>query len=440
MLQRRGWRWAAGLAVSALVGCASTPAPLQTLLPSLLPGDTDPKQGFETVTSLEASKLLPDALRHGPYHTVHDTVESDGYMWIYTISSEFGEFRAYGDDLLRIRVGEIAALAALREMSSGSEFTEALAATAKSPFIAAWKLVTNPVRTITGIPRGAANALRRATDLSRGERSQFEDGALASLFGFERDKRRLAHQLGVDPYSSNPALQQELNRIAWVTTMGSLPTRLLPFGGDEAPPPMSAGLGTERVGNMILDYPPEDMRRINRIELSVMGVSDEVRREFIGHPWYSPLRQSQLVAHLAAMDLTRGRQVFIEAALQAASEEDGILYERSAELLRAYHENRGAIVRLLKLGPVVAGLTVDQGLVVPLPLDHAVWTQPIQRVANLLYNARLADGEISDREILITGTLSDLARKRIESRRIRVTERALVKLRPADTTTEVDIR
>ena len=140
------------------------------------------------------------------------------------------------------------------------------------------------------------------------------------------------------------------------------------------------------------------------------------------------------------MDLTRGRQVFVEAALQAASEEDGILYERSAELLRAYHENRGAIVRLLKLGPVVAGLTVDQGLVVPLPLDHAVWTQPIQRVANLLYNARLADGEISDREILITGTLSDLARKRIESRRIRVTERALVKLRPADTTTEVDIR
>ena len=440
MLQRRGWRWAAGLAVSALVGCASTPAPLQTLLPSLLPGDTDPKQGFETVTSLEASKLLSDALRHGPYHTVHDTVESDGYMWIYTISSEFGEFRAYGDDLLRIRVGEIAALATLREMSSGSEFTEALAATAKSPFIAAWKLVTNPVRTITGIPRGAANALRRATDLSRGERSQFEDGALASFFGFERDKRRLAHQLGVDPYSSNPALQQELNRIAWVTTMGSLPTRLLPFGGDEAPPPMSAGLGTERVGDMLLDYPPEDMRRINRIELSVMGVSDEVRREFIGHPWYSPLRQSQLVAHLAAMDLTRGRQVFVEAALQAASEEDGILYERSAELLRAYHENRGAIVRLLKLGPVVAGLTVDQGLVVPLPLDHAVWTQPIQRVANLLYNARLADGEISDREILITGTLSDLARKRIESRRIRVTERALVKLRPADTTTEVDIR
>jgi hypothetical protein len=429
---------AAVLAAAVLTGCASTPAPERSSLPDLAPGDTDPKQGFESPPTLKASQVLPAELRSGPHHTVDETVVSDGFMRIYTIRSDFGEFRAYGDDLLRIRVAEIGALAELREMSSGSEFAEAMAATAKSPFVATWSLVTRPVRTITGIPRGAARALERAAQQSRDQRSEFEDGALAAFFGFERDKRRLARRLGVDPYSSNPVLQEELNRIAWVTTMGSLPARLIPFAGDDEPPPMPAGLGTERVGEMLLDYPPEDMRRVNRIELSVMGVDEATRDAFIAHPWYSPLHQSQLVAHLAAMDLTRDRNTFVVAALRASSEEDAMLYERAAQLLRAYHESRAPIVRLVDLGPVVAGLTADDGLVVPLPFDFTVWTAPVQHIANLLYNARLADGEIREREILVSGTLSELSRKRMARRQIRVTERAIEVLRPAEPPAEAE--
>jgi hypothetical protein len=434
MRRRRAWSLASALGLAALgaLACAS-PAPLaRTSLPTLVAGDTNASKSYEKPPVLRATDVLPPELRSGPHHQVEDAVATDGFMRIYSIASDFGEFQACGDEMLRTRVAEIQALAALQELSASEEFGEALSRTLKSPFVATWNLVTKPVESVTGIPRGAAEALRSTSELARGERGELEDHALGEFFGFEERKRKLAHRLGVDPYSSNPVLQKRLNRFAWISYVGGFGAMLVPFAGDPRPAEEEPPQAGARAQEILRDYAPEDLRRLNRIELAVMGIPEETSREFITHPWYSPRHQSLLVAHLAALDLVENRAALIDAAVRATSEEDAILYVRTAELTRAYHENVASLERIASFRNTVIGLTEDGRLVAPLALDYAVWTRPVHVFANTLRRSTVSDRRrVTRREILVTGSLSPKARAMIEARGIVVTEQALERLRPA---------
>jgi len=434
MRRRRACSFASALGLAALgaLACASPAPPARTSLPTLAAGDTNASQGYEKPPVLRAANVLPPELRTGPHHEVEDAVATDGFMRIYSIASDFGEFEAYGDEMLRTRVAEIQALALLQDLSAGEEFREALGRTLKSPFVATWNLVTKPVESITGIPRGAAEALRSTSELTRGERGELEDSALGEFFGFEERKRELAHRLGVDPYSSNAVLQKQLNRFAWVSYVGGFGAMLVPFAGNQRPgeehlPPASA-----RAEEIVRDYAPEDLRRLARIELAVMGIPEETSRAFIAHPWYSPRHQSLLVAHLAALDLVANRAALIDAASRATSEEDAVLYVRTAELMRAYHDNVAPLERIAPFRNTVIGLTEDGRLVAPLAFDYAVWTRPAHVFANTLRRSTVSDQRrVTKREILVTGSFSPKARAMIERRGIAVTEQALERLRPA---------
>ncbi len=54
------------------------------------------------------------------------------------------------------------------------------------------------------------------------ESSDQEDSVTKSTIGFSYMKRNLAFQFGVDPYSSNPVLQDELNELAWIAFTADL--------------------------------------------------------------------------------------------------------------------------------------------------------------------------------------------------------------------------
>jgi hypothetical protein len=56
---------------------------------------------------------------------------------------------------------------------------------------------------------------------------------MQQLIGFSDTKRKMAIKLGVDPYSTNPVLQHELDGIAWASFAGGSTFYLatLPIGG-----------------------------------------------------------------------------------------------------------------------------------------------------------------------------------------------------------------
>ena len=419
-------------AVAAAGACASPPEARMVLRP-LQEGDTSAARGFETPPVLNAHDLLPPDLAKGPYHEVDASVATDGFRNVYSITSEFGPFEAHGDDMLRIRVHEIEALAALKQISAGREFTTAVGNALKSPFVATWNLITRPVDSITGLPVGAWNYLKRTTELAKGERGEFEDSAVSEFIGFESKKREIAHRLGVDPYSSNKELQKRLNRFAWVSFVGGLPSIFVPFQGEQKPRDETAPAApSDRLGEILLDYSPEDLRRLNRIEMAVMGIPEEARESFIRHAWFSPRHQTVLVESLAALDLAAGRAEFIDVAMRASSENDALFYQRVAEMMRRYHETVAPLARRVAWGGAVGGYTSERRLVVPLAVDYAVWTRPTAEFTQSLAVADFPDVEVETTELLLSGRLSPKARAQIESLGLAVTERAFRDLPAGD--------
>jgi hypothetical protein len=150
---------------------------------------------------------------------------------------------------------------------------------------------------------------------------------------------------------------------------------------------------------------------------------------FLTHPWYSPRHGTILVESLVALDLTAERASFIETSLQAGSEADARFYQRAAQLLRAYHESEESLVRLLGRRRAVIGVTGQGALVVPLVLDHAVWSRPAVEFAGRMADAQR---ELSAPavELLVTGTLSERARSEFGARGFTVIEHAFERLAP----------
>jgi len=430
--RRRRLGLAAGLAALVVgAGCAG-PAPVRTVLPALTAADVDPEAGFEPLPVLRASELLPPELLRGPHHQVREEVASDGFLHLYVIDSDFGRFDVAGDDLLRVRVHEIGALAQLAEMQKRDEFAKAMAQGLKSPFVAAWNLIRDPVDSIVGIPQTAWETVKKTAEISRRERGELEDSGFREFIGFEAKKRELAFQLGVDSYTSNRVLQKEMNRFAWAAYLGGLPFAFVPFQGEEARPEdvgPSAADPDERLREILRSYAPEDLRRLNRIELAVMGVPEELAQHFLTQLWFSPRHATILVGSLVALDPALDRASFVETSLQAGSEADARFYQGAAQLLRAWHEEQEPVTRVASQRRAVMGLTEEGELVVPLILDHAVWSRPAADFAERVAEAksRLGAGEV---HLLISGTLSERARDELSQRGFAITENAFARLAP----------
>jgi len=409
---------------------------VRTVLPELEGADLDPAAGYEALPMLRAGDLLPPSLLRGPHHRVRDAVGSDGFLHLYSVDSDFGNFEAAGDDLLRIRIHEIAALAELDRMQKREEFAKAVTQGLKSPFVAAWNLIRDPVDSILGVPQTAWETIRKTAELTRRERGELEDSGFREFIGFESRKRELAYQLGVDPYSSNRALQKQLNRFAWAAYLGGLPFALVPFQDapenaeiDPGAQNSEIGPADERLREILRSYAPEDLRRLDRIELAVMGVPADLAEAFLSHPWYSPRHATILIESLAALDLVEDRTSFVETALAAGSEADARFYQRASQLLRAYHESERPLERLVARQHTVMGLTAGSQLVVPLILDRAVWSRPVAGFAARVGAAR---GELGARgvRLLVSGTLSERARRELGRRGLEVTEHAFEALAP----------
>ena len=80
-------------------------------------------QDFEKPPVFKASQILPPELLKGEFYQVEEKVQNDGYMNFYKITSNFGEFEAEGDSMLRLRVQEIGALAELDQLSKTGRLT-----------------------------------------------------------------------------------------------------------------------------------------------------------------------------------------------------------------------------------------------------------------------------------------------------------------------------
>ncbi len=185
------------LLLTATIFATTVPLQAQVESPTPSPAATAAPVAYEPLPTLKASVILQPQYFQGPNFTVRDPVPTYSGSNRYTIDSDYGVFEADGNQMLMRRVAEINAIAKLQAMSQTKEFTQAAAQAASAPLHVAQDLVTNPVSTISSVPRGiwgflnqAGEAVKEATE---GQQATAAEGnAVENMTGFSKTKRDIA--------------------------------------------------------------------------------------------------------------------------------------------------------------------------------------------------------------------------------------------------------
>jgi hypothetical protein len=387
------------------------------------------QDAFEQPPELRASEILKPEFLAGPKHRVKEPVPTMSGANRFTIESDYGVFQADGNAMLETRVAEVAAIAKLREVSKSDEYAKALANAAKAPIDFAERLVTEPGKTVSEVPRGAAKLLKRigagAKDLVDGKSGSAGDTATSAI-GMQTVKRELAVTLGVDPYSTNPVLQKELDSVAWASFAGgaTLKVLLLPVGGGVVVAAKVASTGAD-LQHILKESSPTDLKLLNARLLEEMGVTAEAAQTFLGNAALSPSRQTAIVAALARMKGVRGRDAYVRAATaNAQHEQDAVFWHLTADMIATAHERGPALDRIVLLdGGFPAAIARDGAVVVALHWDYACWTSLAKTFAEEL--RRLGEGAKPAFRLTISGVASPTLRKELEARGFQVADRAV---------------
>jgi hypothetical protein len=382
---------------------------------------------------MSAQGLLPPDWLKGAHYLVQDDVVNDGAQHHFVVLSDFGPFPATGTAMLRTRLVESEAIAALKEARGSEVFASALKFQVLHPFRGVKMLIMEPGRVGRSVGGGLLEFLQMPGRFLNFESSDSEDSVTKSTIGFSYMKRKLAFQFGVDPYSSNPVLQDELNELAWIAFTADLMPQvgyLFMPGGAILWMSFSATRWTSYLDEQVRDFSPGDLRALDRGRLAKMGASEDDINRFFLNPQYSPRHWTIITTALEELADVDDRAAFLALASEANSEELVLFFQQMAEMMRGYHLHVGDVDRLVALPRIPALYTKDHALVVMLPVDHLFWTSRVALVAQGLTAHIPRRPRIVRRELWIAGKVSPRARQELESLGWTVYEQVSEKLNP----------
>jgi hypothetical protein len=326
------------MALSVALPClAQTPEPFEVRRAEAV---------FEELPILNASEILRREFLTGPHHKVREPVPTDFGANQFTIDSDFGVFEANGNDMLIRRINEINAIAQLKDVSRTDEYKKALSAAAKAPVAAIKNIANDPANTISNVPKGIMKFMRRAGESvknigNKTESNAAEGSKMQQLIGYSDTKRKVAIELGVDPYSTNTVLQHELDGIAWASFAGGATFSLatLTIGGGAG----TALTLTEVSGDLndiLKEKSPTDLKILNRKSLLDMGATEKATERFLNNNAFSPSEQTAFVLNLKSLNGVANRGAFVRTAGETSSDEsDAIFCVQTAALMSKIHKD-----------------------------------------------------------------------------------------------------
>ena len=269
----------------------------------LLPTVGSSAESYESPATLDAGSVLADMPLSGRGWRIEPAVRSDGRMNHYRIDGPDGPIDAVGDVLARERAREFEAVAVIREIKTTEAYTDALERAGRSTLGAGRDVIVDPVRALRGLPGGmrilGGEVTAAAGAIGEGDAGVSE--TIKGAIGYHTAKRRLARELGVDPYSSNATLQRELDDLAWAVYAGgaTIDAGLLAA-------PMAASLSVRAAKTATLerrgdrDVSPALLYAKAKKVLSELGLSDDETEAALYEGACSPRHRSETVAVLAA--------------------------------------------------------------------------------------------------------------------------------------------
>lgn len=390
------------------------------------------QHAFENADNLNAADVLPAELLRGPHHRVNEVVRNDGYLNYYRIESDYGEFDAISTPMLKIRVGEINALAELDELSKTEVFLSAAADAGVGQLKSVKEFATRPVQSVVGIPSGIGRMFKRysrqageAIDASKefvaGDDEEDEGAAddadddsttdkvvdlTESYFGVSGAERAWSRKLGTDPYSSNEVLRAAIREVAWAERLGR-------FGMGFAGVPKIPGADIiGEVNDVVWSKDPYELEDLNRERLAATGATEALVESYLDSDTLSPTQQTLLTAAIAELDGADGRDGILEQALNVQTGAEANFLINTVTMLAWFHHNRMPIASVQTYSAVPSGIAQDGTPVLTFAVDHVYWTESIAEAARL-HTDNLAEDRAGDAQILLLGSASDRTRQEL---------------------------
>lgn len=400
---------------------------------------------FEQPPTLSAQTIFSDVALTGDNYRVQEEVPTDGFLTRTVIKSDFGEFIAVGPGMLQVRINEIDALAKLETLEASEEFKRGAKESAGEKAGAFKQIYENPKETAAGIGEGVNRFFKRTTRAAKtgiqtvddvihdrtpggsdtagqgaklpgkdtekagtSEESKYKKAAAASgdaavnILGFDDSRRKLAKRLGVDPYTTNPVLDEKLDEVTWSIFAGDLgidiATSLIPGS--------IVVTTSTMVTDWVWDTSPGDLRvKIEQTLLSI-GVDQEEIDRLLRHRSYPLSYQAAITSAMESLRKVDGVTTVMPLALTVTSVGQARYVMNSLRMLAQYHETISPLSTIMVDGTVIARNTDDVNIVVA-PVDYLSWTSGLDTFLSKGYF------EKGDKELHIAGSMTDLARKKL---------------------------
>jgi hypothetical protein len=366
----------------------------------------------------------------GDNYSIKNPVMSDGLLRIYTLTTPYGEFTVHGDQMLRMRVNELAALYELEKIANSESYGKALLDAGLSPLKYTGRLITDPKKTVEDTFSGIGTMFGRiSSDLSNMGKTPGDP--ISGLLGVTDQRRKLATKVRIDPYTDFPPVDAKLSRLAEAAAAGGLTVSAAMM----AVPVTAVGIVVSnlstastiegvRIDELARDQTAAQIFDLNRQKLRAMSADSELVEALLVNRYYTPIDMAVLVAALNNMPDVEDRTVFLQRAAQIDTRSLAYFMRRHAEMLKNHQSRGGAFARFVSLGGYPFNVARDGRILGVMPIDALAWTETIAGVLLICAaDARKvsATGQV---ELRITGMATPRAKRELKALGWRVVENA----------------
>lgn len=354
---------------------------------------------------------------------------------------EPAELRVESLDLLEIRAVEMEVVRRLRAQGAAGTAGRAAASSLVQTGSALAGVVTRPVESVIGLPAGMLRVFghratrygQQASDLGERAYEAVSEEALfdASLrpreaeplppepepwwqkgggvalklgkrwLGYNAARRELGRELGIDPYSTNPWLGAEMDRLAWSALVGR---RGVGFGLGQIGGAAGTVLGESgRIHRMVWEKPPEEVEAWNAARLAPLACRADVQDAFFDNSRYSPTLQTQAVDALLELAPQGGCESFLGLAASVQREAEARFVVDALQLMVAARPRFPT--RFEIFGEALVLRDGEERLWLALPVDLLQWTP---ETADFFADPALA--RVADKRLLLARDASPRTR------------------------------
>ena len=343
-------------------------------------------EGFDDPPTIKASEILPADLITGDHFRVLDGVTWKEGLHEFTVETEFGSFDVWGEPMLHVRLAEVDAWVKLEQTSSAEMGVKAAGGSVVSSIGALAKAFAHPIKTVKGVPTGisrmfhkAEHSVEKASDVvthdddgGSGEVLDDDDNAIAKLsrkmIGVNRSYRRLAQEYGVNPYTSNEAIQEELLRLAKVDAVARKGTHiLLPGAG------LVVGI-VVKVTKAVYEQSWLEIVAGNENTLEEMGASPDQIKALFSNDSINLTLLTMMLEILKNMENLDGQLNVVDQMILLETDAEAVFFGESLLMANWYNENEAPLLVMLPGTLIPVALTTDKKVIAFSAIDFAYWT------------------------------------------------------------------